>query len=237
MAEDRVDKEQPEEESRGASRRSEGAGRNSPSLVNWQSVLYLVVVGWICAILVPLTSFWWIIPVLALAAPLAYAALNKPRPAIGKPDKRSMERELLDALAERGGITPTTAAMRTSLTVDEASKMLDELAKKGHLELRMEEGVMAYALQERDRRGLPGSNAPALEPGNEASQPLDDPLSEREMEVLVLLSSGRTNAEIARDLFVAVGTVKAHVNNIYRKLGAKNRAEALARARDLKLLP
>jgi ATP/maltotriose-dependent transcriptional regulator MalT len=56
------------------------------------------------------------------------------------------------------------------------------------------------------------------------------------MEVLTLLASGRSNKEIARDLFVAVGTVKTHTNNIYRKLGTKNRAEALARARSLKLL-
>jgi DNA-binding NarL/FixJ family response regulator len=73
--------------------------------------------------------------------------------------------------------------------------------------------------------------------GGRAPQPLDEDLSERELEVLTLLASGRTNSEIARDLYVAVGTVKSHANNIYRKLGARNRAEALARARDLKLLP
>ena len=55
--------------------------------------------------------------------------------------------------------------------------------------------------------------------------------------MLALLASGRTNSEIAGDLFVAQGTVKAHVANIYRKLGANNRAEAILRARNLKLLP
>jgi ATP/maltotriose-dependent transcriptional regulator MalT len=54
--------------------------------------------------------------------------------------------------------------------------------------------------------------------------------------VLALLASGRTNAEIARDLFVALGTVKSHVNNIYRKLGASNRAEAVSKAREMRLL-
>jgi ATP/maltotriose-dependent transcriptional regulator MalT len=57
------------------------------------------------------------------------------------------------------------------------------------------------------------------------------------LQVLALMASGRTNSEIAKDLFVAVGTVKTHSNNIYRKLGAKNRAQALARARELSLLP
>ncbi len=61
-------------------------------------------------------------------------------------------------------------------------------------------------------------------------------MSERELEVLALLATGRTNAEIARDLFVAMGTVKSHTSNIYRKLGAKNRADALARSRELQLL-
>ena len=55
--------------------------------------------------------------------------------------------------------------------------------------------------------------------------------------MLRLLASVKTNAEAARDLFVSVGTVKSHTGNIYRKLGARNRAQALARARELELLP
>ena len=65
---------------------------------------------------------------------------------------------------------------------------------------------------------------------------LSEPLSERELEVLALLASGRTNAEIARDLYVAVGTVKSHSGNIYRKLEAANRTEAVSRAREMNLL-
>jgi DNA-binding NarL/FixJ family response regulator len=52
-----------------------------------------------------------------------------------------------------------------------------------------------------------------------------------------VLASGRTTSEAARDLFVSVGTIKSHAANIYRKLGARNRAEAIARARELGLLP
>jgi len=54
--------------------------------------------------------------------------------------------------------------------------------------------------------------------------------------VLSLLSSGKTKSEVAKDLFVSVGTVKSHTGNIYRKLDATNRTEALARARDFKVL-
>jgi len=65
---------------------------------------------------------------------------------------------------------------------------------------------------------------------------LDDPLSARELEVLMTLATGKTTAEAARDLFVSVGTIKSHTGNIYRKLGAKNRTEAVARARGLGFL-
>ena len=148
------------------------------------------------------------------------------------------EKELLGALEERGMLTPTTAALRTSLTVDEASKMLDTLARAGHLDLRMEEGVMAYAPSEPGRQGFGKGSAssPGAESGKAPGQIADDPLSEREREVLSLLASGKTNSEVAGDLFVSVGTVKSHTGNIYRKLGARNRAEALNRARELGLI-
>jgi ATP/maltotriose-dependent transcriptional regulator MalT len=155
------------------------------------------------------------------------------------PGAREKEKELLEALDEGGEITPATAAMRTSLTVDEASKMLEELARKGHLEMQMEEGIMAYSLGERRRQALPGddlTSSLAQSGANGIATRLEDPLSERELEVLGLLTSGKTNSEVAGDLFVSVGTVKSHTGNIYRKLGAKNRAEALARARELELI-
>lgn len=61
-------------------------------------------------------------------------------------------------------------------------------------------------------------------------------LSERELEVLALLASGQTNAEVAEALYISVGTVKSHSANIYRKLEVKNRTEAVARARELGVL-
>jgi LuxR family maltose regulon positive regulatory protein len=67
-------------------------------------------------------------------------------------------------------------------------------------------------------------------------QPLIDPLSERELELLQLLADGLSNQEIAERLIIAVGTVKAHTVNIYRKLNVNSRLQAVARARDLGLL-
>jgi LuxR family maltose regulon positive regulatory protein len=66
--------------------------------------------------------------------------------------------------------------------------------------------------------------------------PLSEPLSERELEVLRLIASGMSNAEISRTLFVALNTVKKHINNIYRKVGTNSRTRAVARARELNLL-
>jgi LuxR family maltose regulon positive regulatory protein len=65
---------------------------------------------------------------------------------------------------------------------------------------------------------------------------LIEPLSEREREVLRLVASGRTNREIAGDLYVSLGTVKAHTHHVFAKLGVRGRTEAAARARDLGLL-
>ena len=66
---------------------------------------------------------------------------------------------------------------------------------------------------------------------------LIEPLSQRELEVLHLMALGRTNQEIAQQLIVAPGTVKAHTASIYRKLDVANRTEAVASARQLGILP
>ena len=152
------------------------AKRNAPARVNWQSALYALVLGLICLVLVPLTSLWWIVPVLGVLGPVALVALDLKRSSV----RRTDDREPPSVLAE------------------------------------------------------PESEGAPPRPGE--PRLLDDPLSERELEVLSLLASGRTNSEVARDLFISVGTVKSHTGNIYRKLEAKNRAEALARARELELL-
>jgi LuxR family maltose regulon positive regulatory protein len=66
--------------------------------------------------------------------------------------------------------------------------------------------------------------------------PLIEPLSPREEEVLRLLAKGRSNAAIAGQLVVATSTVKTHLHHLFAKLGAADRFEAVARARELSLL-
>ena len=74
--------------------------------------------------------------------------------------------------------------------------------------------------------------APAPKP----SQDLDEPLSERELEILRLLAQGMTNREIAQRLYLAEGTVKNYVTNILGKIGARDRTQAALRAQELRLL-
>ena len=64
-----------------------------------------------------------------------------------------------------------------------------------------------------------------------------DPLTSRELEVLTMLAAGRSNQAIAGELVVTLDTVKKHVSHVLDKLGAANRTEAVARARELRLIP
>jgi LuxR family maltose regulon positive regulatory protein len=66
-----------------------------------------------------------------------------------------------------------------------------------------------------------------------SANPASDALSERELEVVALMAQGLSNAQIAQRICVAPGTVKRHVHNIFGKLNARTRAEAIARARSI----
>ena len=86
-----------------------------------------------------------------------------------------------------------------------------------------------------------GLLAAFAEPGEGRADPtavpgLVEPLTERELQILELVAAGRSNQEIAAALYLAPGTVKAHLNHIYGKLPARNRTEAIASARRLGLL-
>ena len=66
---------------------------------------------------------------------------------------------------------------------------------------------------------------------------LIEPLTERELEVLRLLATGAPNRAIAKELVVTLDTVKRHLSNLFSKLEVANRTQAVARARELGLLP
>jgi hypothetical protein len=67
-------------------------------------------------------------------------------PAVAGGDEGRAERQLLEAIDRHGEITPVRAALETTLTVDEADRMLSDLAKSGYLEVRVEGGKLLYGL-------------------------------------------------------------------------------------------
>jgi LuxR family maltose regulon positive regulatory protein len=67
-------------------------------------------------------------------------------------------------------------------------------------------------------------------------QALIEPLTEREIEVLRLIVAGFSNPEIAKELVIAVSTVKSHINHIYSKLEVSSRTQAVKKAQELKLI-
>jgi len=78
--------------------------------------------------------------------------------------------------------------------------------------------------------------APESEISNLKSEIIIEPLSERELQVLRLLAAGLSNPEIARQLYVAVSTIRPHAKSIYGKLNVHGRWEAVQRAKELRLL-
>ena len=103
--------------------------------------------------------FWWVVPFvlvpMILASARGVAGFFEAR-ARGPVEEERKERELLEALARHGEITAARAALETSLGVAEADRMLSELTKNGHIEVRAREGRLGYALWEHDRRELTG---------------------------------------------------------------------------------
>jgi LuxR family maltose regulon positive regulatory protein len=75
-----------------------------------------------------------------------------------------------------------------------------------------------------------------VDPSPFNGQQLIEPLTDREIDVLILMSEGASNQEIADNLTIAITTTKKHVSNILGKLGVKNRTEAVSRARELGLI-
>jgi LuxR family transcriptional regulator, maltose regulon positive regulatory protein len=167
-----------------------------------------------------------------------------------------IEVRVLQALAARGDEPGALAALAEALTLaapegcvrvflnegPPLATLLDRLAAAGRWEQAAPGTSVpaAYLRQLRDafRPAAPLARAagrrPSATPAPVAG--LVEPLSERELEVLELLAAGRSNREIATELVVALDTVKKHVSHVLDKLGAANRTQAVARARELRLL-
>src|SRR5207253_10015193 len=116
------------------------------------------------------------------------------------------------------------------LFVDEGRPMVHLLSAAEALGMMPDyiEKLLAVCEAEEQQREDPSSQPPA--------QPLLEPLSPRELEVLHLMAAGLSNQEISERLFLALSTVKGHNRTIFGKLGVQRRTEAVARARALGLV-
>lgn len=115
-------------------------------------------------------------------------------------------------------------------------RLLMEATRRGTSDAYIQRLAAAF-----NRPGLLNA-AKAVQAKAQSSKPIEsaahiEPLSEREDEVLRLIAAGHSNAEIAAQLVIALGTVKRHINNIYGKLGVKSRTQAVEKARQTGLLP
>ncbi len=109
------------------------------------------------------------------------------------------------------------------------TQLLQQVAASG--------GASPYLTRLLEAAGVPGSEKKDPHfPKSDAAFPWLEVLSEREVEVLRLLSSGASNTRIAQMLVVSTSTVRTHLRHIYDKLGASNRTQAVARAREFHLL-
>ena len=98
-------------------------------------------------------------------------------------------------------------------------------------------GVPLSCLARLQRAFDPEHTPPGTGQGTAAVPGIVEPLTARELEVLGMLAAGRSNQAIAGELVVTLDTVKKHVSHVLGKLGAASRTEAVARARELGLLP
>jgi LuxR family maltose regulon positive regulatory protein len=110
--------------------------------------------------------------------------------------------------------------------------LLREAAARGIQAEYADKLLAAFEVQEYGRMGV---NSPTLP--HPHTQPLPALLTSRELDVLHLISQGFSNKDIAEKLVIALNTVKRHISSIYSKLDVKSRTQAVARARELGLLP
>jgi LuxR family maltose regulon positive regulatory protein len=173
---------------------------------------------------------------------------------------RVIEIKLLEALAlqESDGSEHALLALAESLTMAEPEGYMRVFLDEGRpVQMLLALGlahtspgpVRDYAIHLLSQfEGEPHPTLAAQEnlpPGRNLTEPevrlvaalLVEPLSQRELEVLHLMAMGKTNQEIAQQLFISRGTVKAHAASIYRKLDVNNRTAAVAQARQLGILP
>jgi len=129
------------------------------------------------------------------------------------------------------------------LALERLERALTLAEPEGYLRIFVDEGPpIAPLLREVAKRGMAQNYINQLQRAfkgvkrTSSGQPLVEPLSERELEVLRLLRTELSGPEIASHLMVSLSTMRTHTRNIYSKLGVNNRRSAVRRAQEIELL-
>ncbi len=157
---------------------------------------------------------------------------------------QSLEDEAAGLKALEGALVLAQPESFVRTFVDEGeplSKLLLELLKQKGKRWESEKPELLRYVVKLKELFAPSGPVPAARMAVAESEALpwwyaEDPLSEREVEVLQHVGRGLSNQEIADKLFLSAGTVKRHMSNIYQKLDVHSRTQALERARTLKVL-
>lgn len=161
------------------------------------------------------------------------------RPDVAVIDVSMPDGSTLDVLASLLTASPATGVLVLSATDDPAAVATAlERGARGFLSKEAEAESIAGHVREiaAGRTVLDSRSAAAVAAGLRGPVQNDQTLSARELEVLQLVADGKSNPQIGEALFVAASTVKTHLDRIYAKLGVSDRAAAVGRAKDLKLL-
>jgi len=146
----------------------------------------------------------------------SHAALETLEQALALAEPEEHVRAIIDAGAQVAALLVETVARRQTAHLDYAIRLL---------------AALGYTADPHSHTVQLAAGAPVRTAGS-----LVEPLTDRELEVLLCLAQGMTNSEIAGQLVVAVSTVKRHINHIFAKLGVTSRAQALVAARESGLL-
>ena len=138
---------------------------------------------------------------------------------------------VLTTYADQDAIVPALrAGAKGYLTKDASAEQIEAAiravhAGQTHLDPAVQERLVAAVIRSPDPAGHAGTGTSAGT--GTGTRPPPDGLTTREAQVLALLASGLSNAEIAQRLYLSHATVKTHINRIFAKTGARDRAQAV----------
>lgn len=166
------------------------------------------------------------------------ATVRDQMPDVVVADVTMTDGSVLDVLDELARVAPSARVLLLSATDDPAavSRALERGAA-GFLSKETDSDALAHHVRDvaAGKTVLDARSAAAVAARLRDPSPAEA-LSGREVEVLRLVAEGKSNPQIGKELFVAASTVKTHLDRAYAKLGVSDRAAAVARAKDLKLL-